>query len=102
MGDPRVGGTSFGPGGGGLFDGGVAAMRKSEEEMMRHAMMLSIHEASSSRKESPPQISKEALKQGIEGFEAVTGVNGATAQYYVEFALAQGENYDFAIQRYFD
>lgn len=101
--DRGSGGASraFRPSVGGLFEGGVATMRKSEEEMMRQAMMLSIHE-SSGAPAATPAVPSEALKQGIETFGSVTGVRGATAHYYVEMALAHGEDSNAAIQRYFE
>lgn len=89
----------------GLFDGGTTALRRTEDEMMRQAMMLSVHESSrapASASEAAPRVPQEALQQGVQSFEAVTGVGGDTAMYYVYAALSQGEPVDFAIQQYFD
>lgn len=96
------GGSAFGSG---LFDGGAVAVRRAEEEMMRQAMMLSIHEASSGASPAAPAVPavpSEELRRGLEGFEAVTGVGGETARYYVFGALSNGEPLEASIQRYFD
>jgi len=97
------GGGAFGPGAG-LFDSGaMASVRRAEEEMMRQAMMLSIHDASSGAPQpAAPSVSTADLQEGMQSFEAVTGVGRETSQYYVYTALCQGEPVDLAIQRYFD
>merc|ERR1719264_805915 len=66
--------------------------------------MLSMHEAASGAGAAPaaPAVSAEELGQGVASFEAVTGVGGVPAQYYVYTALSHGEPVDMAIQHYFD
>jgi len=72
--------------------------------MMRQAMMLSISDASSGTAAAAPQpqVPPDAMREGIQGFEAVTGAGGTTAQFYVYTALLQGEPVETAIHMYFD
>lgn len=93
--------TTFG---GGQFGTGAAAIKRAEEEMMRQAMMLSISDASSGTAAAAPQpqVPPDAMREGIQGFEAVTGAGGTTAQFYVYTALLQGEPVETAIHMYFD
>lgn len=85
-----------------LFDGGAMAVRRAEDEMMRQAMMLSIHEASGGAPAAAPAVPLEELRQGLAAFQAVTGVSGNTALFYVHTALQHGEPVDTAVQVYFD
>mmetsp|Transcript_40120 Transcript_40120/g.115786 ORF Transcript_40120/g.115786 Transcript_40120/m.115786 type:complete len:450 (-) Transcript_40120:88-1437(-) len=94
------GSSLFGQGDG--FGGGTVALRRAEDEMMRQAMMLSVHEAMTAPTDAAATVPREELQQGVQDFEAVTGIGGDTAMYYVYAALAQGEPVDVAIQHYFD
>mmetsp|Transcript_16651 Transcript_16651/g.47479 ORF Transcript_16651/g.47479 Transcript_16651/m.47479 type:complete len:449 (+) Transcript_16651:114-1460(+) len=85
--------------GAGFVDGGAVAMRNAEDEMVRQAMLLSVGRAP---RQAPAAVPREVLHQAVQNFEAVTGVGGDTAVYYVRAALAQGEPVDAAIQNYFD
>jgi len=86
----------------GLFGGGTMAMRRTEDEMIRQAMLLSVHEARRPNAPEAATVPQEVLQQAVQSFEAVTGVGGDTAMYYVYAAISQGEPVDFAIQHYFD
>lgn len=79
------------------FDGG-AAVRRAEEEMMRQAMMFSLEAPQAAAR----RVSPEELQRGVQTFEAVTGVGGRTAQFYVHHALSSQDTAEAAIQRYFD
>jgi len=85
-----------------------AAVRRAEEEMMRQAMMLSLagETGYGGGRERPAaravSVSSQDLRQGVESFSAVAGIDGTTAQYYVYEALARGATVESAIQQYFD
>uniref|UniRef100_A0A7S1RDN9 Serine aminopeptidase S33 domain-containing protein n=1 Tax=Alexandrium catenella TaxID=2925 RepID=A0A7S1RDN9_ALECA len=95
----RSGSDTFGQGDS-LFNNGARALRRTEEEMMRQAMMLSIQQGV--QPAAAVTVPQEVLQQAVQSFQAVTGVGGDTAMYYVYAALSQGEPVDFAIQQYFD
>lgn len=120
-----TGEDAFRPGAG-LFDGGAASIRQAEDEMMRQAMMLSIADASgvqggaaspqtvpavaaaaaAQRSAQTPSgsvaVTSLALQAGVENFQAVVGVGGHTANFYVHTALSNGWPVDVAIQRFFE
>lgn len=98
---------------------GAGAVRKAEEEMMRQAMMLSmINGGNGSVEQAPspqaaggaaesvatraPRVSHAALQEGVQQFQAITGVNERVAQFYVETALSQGAPVEVAIAQYYD
>eukprot|EP00928_Gymnodinium_smaydae_P036374 TRINITY_DN25437_c0_g1_i2.p1 TRINITY_DN25437_c0_g1~~TRINITY_DN25437_c0_g1_i2.p1 ORF type:complete len:502 (-),score=89.49 TRINITY_DN25437_c0_g1_i2:90-1469(-) len=86
-------------------------VRQAEEEMMRQAMMMSLADGQAASQgaaggtaaaPAAAAVPQAALEQGVASFETVTGVGGATAQYYVHGALSRGEEVEAAIQLYFD
>jgi len=49
-----------------------------------------------------PRVPAAMLEEALQSFEAVAGVGGTTAQYYVYSALSRGGTLEVALQFYFD